>query len=163
MIEIQPGPTEDAGTESQGDAPKKQKGKSPDELRLRDLEKRSEAREDAEKMIIRWVKVSLSLVTTGAAANRALAYLEGSGSRLIDPFNLLRIVTIALAVVGVVAIWAACVQHWETLRRIERGEPPSKPRLSLGLAVGIAVAVLVVVAAAALVVVRRDGGPVAGF
>jgi putative membrane protein len=59
-------------------------------------------------------------------------------------------VGVALVVLGVVVNLAAAFNHWQTVRRLERGEPLRFRRLSLAAVVAIAVGMLGVVMAAYL-------------
>lgn len=132
----------------------REKGKSSVEKAAKESIKRSEARDDSEKMLLRWVRTSLTLITTGAAGNRTLQYLEDAEPGRIDPHSVLRWVTVALVILGIVAIWAACVEHGNALWRIERDLPPPRPSITLGLVVGLTVAILAVVALLAMLTFR---------
>jgi uncharacterized membrane protein YidH (DUF202 family) len=112
-----------------------------------------EGTQDADKMLIRWVKVSTTLVATGVGVDRALAYLSGTAP-LLDPAHVLRLTGQCLALLGIVALWIACYQHWQTVQRIRNDDPLPNFRFSLTLTVGACVSVLAVVVLISVVVAR---------
>jgi len=118
---------------------------------------------DGDKLLLRWLRSSLFLVTTGIAVERGLKYLEESRTGpSLDPYAVLRMVGLALVLIGLGALWVACVQHRQRLRAIRQGDPAPIPTFSLSLYVSVAVAILSVIAFLAAVLSFGSGRPLTG-
>ena len=112
---------------------------------------RAKTRLDYDKIILNWLKFSLTLVSTGIALERALQYLESANSAArLDPYSLLRFVGYGLAALGLGSLCIASKQHRDSLRAIDRGQPLPEPPFSLSLVVAVGVGVLVIVALASV-------------
>jgi uncharacterized membrane protein YidH (DUF202 family) len=109
--------------------------------------------QDAEKMLLRWVRASLALMGTGVGIDRALVLLSASAP-MLDPLYLLRLAGQLLTLVGMSALWVACYQHWQTVKRIRADEPLPTFKIPLALSVGVAVSVLGVIALMGIVAYR---------
>ena len=117
---------------------------------------------DGDKLILRWLRTSLFLVTSGIAVERGLTYFERSQTGpSLDPYAVLRLVGISLVLVGLASLWIACVQHRQRLRAIRQSDPPPIPTFSLSLWVSVAVALLAVVALVGVLASYVDGRPIA--
>ena len=115
---------------------------------------------DGDKLMLRWLRTGLILVTTGIAIERGLTYFEQSRTGpSLDPYAVLRTVSLGLVLIGLVALGVACIQHRQRLQAIRLGDPPPVASFSLSLWVSVAVAALGVVAFLAAVVSSGSGHP----
>jgi len=113
---------------------------------------------DGDKLLLRWLRTSLFLVTTGIGIERGLKYLEGGrAGPSLDPYAVLRLVGLGFVLIGLGALLVACVEHRERLRVIRQGDPPPVPDFALSLWVSVAVAILSVIAFIAAVVSFENG------
>ena len=157
MLEQKPDPVELGGMDAPGETITKRDKTSSEKAadrRRKEIDNRADARADSETKLLRWIKLSLTLASTGVGLISALKYLEGTGPGRLDPYSVLRVVGVALVILGVGAAWASCVEHWRTLQRIASGDPPPEPRLTLALVVGVTIAVLSVIALLAALTAR---------
>ena len=116
---------------------------------------------DGDKLLLRWLRTSLFLVTTGIAVERGLKYLEQSRTGpSLDPYAVLRLVGLSLVLVGLGALWIACVHHRRRLLAIRQGDPAPVPSFSLSLWVSVAVAILSAIAFLSALVSFGAGNPV---
>jgi uncharacterized membrane protein YidH (DUF202 family) len=158
MIESQPRPAEEDGRDSvavadRADDKKAAKAAKKEAKReAKSVERIFEGRQDADKIMIKWIRAAMSLVATGVAIERVVWHVQYSGLNRIDPYSVLRGVGIGLAVLGVAALGIACAQHQQTLKRLDLGEPPPLFRIPLSLVVGVVLAALSVAALAGVFV-----------
>jgi putative membrane protein len=110
----------------------------------------------AERTLLAWVRTGLALMGFGFVVARfglflrELAAVPGVPPRQHSGFSLM--VGTTLVVLGVVINLAAAVQHWRTVRRLERGQPLRFRPWSLGMAVAFLLSVLGLVMAVYLTV-----------
>lgn len=118
---------------------------------------------DGDKILLKWLRTSLFLVTTGITLERGLKYLEGGREGpSLDPYSVLRLVGLGFVLIGLGALLAACVQHRDRLDTIRDGSPPPVPTYPLSLWVSVAVAILSVIAFLAAVISFQSGRPPLG-
>lgn len=128
-----------------------------EEKREKAEEKRKKQRESADKELLGWIRMGLSLVTTGIGAERALTYVDRvSPMGRIDPMHLLRMLAVALMVLGLVAMVLACWRYWAVASSLRRGELAPEPRFSLSLIVAVGILTLFFLALVVVTGVRDD-------
>jgi uncharacterized membrane protein YidH (DUF202 family) len=127
---------------------------------VKDADRIAKLHLDGDKLILRWLRTSLFLVTTGIAIDRVLSHLAHSqAAPTVDPNSALRFVALSLVVVGLVSLWLACFNHWQRLQAVGRGEAPPVPRHSLSLWASVAVAILSLVAFVSVLASYGAGQP----
>lgn len=115
--------------------------------RQKDDEKRLKARQAGEKELLGWIRMSLSLVTTGLGFERGLTFLsELETTSRIDPGAVLRTLAILLMVLGLCALTLACWQHLRLVIAYQRGQELPQPRVSLSLVVALGILSLFLIA-----------------
>lgn len=128
-----------------------------EEKREKAEEKRKKQRESADKELLGWIRMGLSLVTTGIGAERALTYVDRvSPMGRIDPMHLLRVLALALTLLGLAAMVLACWRYWVVASSLRRSESVPDPRFSLSLIVAVGILTLFFVALAVVVGVRDE-------
>jgi uncharacterized membrane protein YidH (DUF202 family) len=102
---------------------------------------------DGDKLLLRWLRTSLVLVSCGIFIERGLAFLDANatGPRL-DPFFALRLVALGLVLVGLASLWFASHGNWRRILALDHGEAPPVGKYPLALIVSLAVAALCLVA-----------------
>jgi len=92
----------------------------------------------AERTLMAWIRTSLSMISFGFGIDRFFAYLKraevGTGVNRISEE---RILGLALITLGVLALLAAIVVHWRTLKDLESKKFKYRPGWSLGITVAI--------------------------
>lgn len=127
--------------------------------RERAEEKLRKQRESSEREILSWIRMGLTLATTGLGFDRAITYADRlSPSTRIDPLHLLRALALGLLLLGLFAMVAACLRHRRTLVSLRRGELAPEPRFSLGLVVAVGTLTIFILALVVVLAVR-DGDP----
>ena len=95
----------------------------------------------AERTLLAWVRTGLAMMGFGFVVARFGMFLrEIAAVQAVPPprqqgFSLW--VGVALVVVGVAVNLAAAVKHWQTIRRLEKGQPLRFHPLSLGAVVAL--------------------------
>jgi uncharacterized membrane protein YidH (DUF202 family) len=118
---------------------------------------------DGDNTLLRWLRTSLFLVTTGIGVERGLQYLEQTrAGPSLDPYAVLRMVALGLVLLGIGSLWLACVDHLRELRAIRHGDSPPLPSFSLSLWVSGAVAIMSVIAFLAILASYVSGQPLIG-
>ena len=113
----------------------------------KDEEKRQKAVAAADKELLSWTRLSMSLATTGIAAERGLAYVESfETGRRLDPSNILHTLALCLVGLGVGSLLMACLQAVRVRTAFRRGEPLPEPLISLPLVVAVGVICIFLVA-----------------
>ena len=85
-----------------------------------------------DRTLIAWIRTSLSLIGFGFGVGRALEYLEKLG-RVADPFYTAQIFGGGFILIGVLALFAAVLQHVRIERRLQKRGYPRVERFPLGL------------------------------
>ena len=67
-----------------------------------------------ERTLMAWIRTSLSLIAFGFGIERAFHYLESLG-RYVDPYHVARVFGGSFIVLGVLALFAAVIQHLRML------------------------------------------------
>ena len=102
-----------------------------------------------DRTLIAWIRTSLSLIGFGFGVGRAIEYLEKLG-RVADPFFTAKIFGGGFIFLGVLALFAAILQHARIEKRLQkRGYPRIEP-WPLGLLTAI---LLLLIGLYALIVV----------
>jgi uncharacterized membrane protein YidH (DUF202 family) len=159
---------ENAGAPSQ---PARENGANVDRTKedRKEDEKRQKAVAAADKELLSWTRLSMSLSTSGIAAERGLAYIETlDNSRRIDPTNILHTLAICLVGLGIGSLVAACLQTWRVRRAFRRGAALPEPLIPLSLIVAVGVICIFVVALLTIVSFREvlkstAGAPTSGW
>ena len=100
----------------------------------------------AERTLLAWVRTGLAMMGFGFVVARfglflrELASVEGTQSPSTLGVSLW--VGTTLVLLGVVANVFAAAKHWQTVRRLQRGQPIPTSPLSLGLIVALFLALL---------------------
>lgn len=100
----------------------------------------------AERTLLAWVRTGLAMMGFGFVVARFGMFLrEIAAVQAVPPprqqgFSLW--VGVALVVVGVAVNLAAAVKHWQTIRRLEKGQPLRFHPLSLGAVVALLMGLL---------------------
>jgi putative membrane protein len=96
------------------------------ELKLNDLLAIDRTRLAAERSLMAWVRTSLSMITFGFTIYKFLQFIrQQSGVPLPRP-QAPRNLGLALIGIGTFALIAACIQHWNYVRKLSAIQP-SKP------------------------------------
>ena len=99
---------------------------------------RERSRAAAERTLMAWIRTSLSMISFGFGIDRFFTYLKQTDTTpAINTLSEERILGFSLITLGIFALIAASVTHWQTLRRIDRQEYRYTPTWSLGLVVAI--------------------------
>jgi putative membrane protein len=116
---------------------------------------------DGDKLMLRWLRTGLGLVTTGIAIERGLKALQDARvSPSLDPYSVLRMVGLGLVLIGIGALCVASAQHYRRLQAIRQGDPAPVLNFSLSLWVSLAVAFLSIIAFISALVSFSSGSPV---
>ncbi len=100
----------------------------------------------AERTLLAWVRTGLAMMGFGFVVARfglflrELASVEGTPSP--SKLGVSLWVGTTLVLLGVVANLFAAVKHWQTVRRLQRGQPIPMSPLSVGLIVALFLALL---------------------
>jgi uncharacterized membrane protein YidH (DUF202 family) len=92
----------------------------------------------AERTLMAWIRTALSMISFGFGIDRFFKYLDKTSAP--SPFTQLseeRLVGLSLMVLGVFALGAALVIHWQTLKQVDRKDYKYIPGGSLGVTVAI--------------------------
>jgi uncharacterized membrane protein YidH (DUF202 family) len=92
----------------------------------------------AERTLMAWIRTSLSMISFGFGIDRFFAYLKRAevGTK-VNRISEERILGLALITLGVLALLAAIVVHWRTLKDLESDRFKYRPGWSLGITVAI--------------------------
>ena len=83
---------------------------------------RERSREAARRTLMAWVRTSLTLIGFGFGFGKFHAYLQTAGLReKIDPIHSTLIFALSFIAIAVLGLFAAILQHWRVLRRLEGG------------------------------------------
>lgn len=100
----------------------------------------------AERTLLAWVRTGLAMMGFGFVVARFGLFLrEIAIAQAVPPptpHSLSLGVGVALVVLGVVVNVLAALQHWHTIRRLDRGEPLRFQAVSLGTIVAIVVGLI---------------------
>jgi putative membrane protein len=108
----------------------------------------------AERTLLAWVRTGLAMMGFGFVVARfglflhEIAALEAVPSPRHQGFSLR--VGVALVLLGVAVNVCAAVRHWQTVRRLDRGQPIRFHPLSLGVMVALTMGLLGLLMAAYL-------------
>ena len=123
----------------------------------RDRENRAKARGISEHELLNWTRMAMALTSTGIAANRALALVEGTETRFrIDPLNLLKFLALALVVLGLGILCIACIQHVRLLLALKRNQPPPVPVVPISLVAAVGIIAIFLTALVTVLTSRDD-------
>jgi len=103
-----------------------------------------------ERMLISWVRTSLSLISFGFTIYKFFQYLVDSKGAQAELQRGPRNLGISLVAVGTLVLLAATFQYWKMQRRLRR-ETGAKLPLSLGLVTALSVSAIGLVALAELI------------
>jgi BASS family bile acid:Na+ symporter len=99
---------------------------------------RERTRAAQERTLMAWIRTSLSMISFGFGIDRFFKYLDktetGSG---VNTLTEERILGLSLMSLGIFALAASLVTHWQTLRNIDKKEYKYIPQWSQGFTVGI--------------------------
>ena len=108
----------------------------------------------ADRTLMAWMRTALSMIVSGFAIGRVFAQWtqEGSFQGRID-FHDVVVIGLGLVLTGTLLLFAATVQHWMYLGKVEREIGEHVPRWSLAM-YGAVLLQLLGVAAIAFIVMR---------
>ncbi len=100
----------------------------------------------AERTLLAWVRTALAMMGFGFVVARFGLFLrELADVRGVPPQQPLRVslwVGTAMVLLGVTVSIGASIKHWQTVRRLQRGQPIAMRPLSLALIVALLLALL---------------------
>jgi putative membrane protein len=100
----------------------------------------------AERTLLAWIRTGLAMMGFGFVVARFGLFLREveamQGSPAPQRLAVSLWVGTTLVVLGVAANFLAAIQHWLSIRRLNRGQPLRFRSLSLGIAVALMLAVL---------------------
>lgn len=108
----------------------------------------------AERTLLAWVRTGLAMMGFGFVVARfglflrEIASVQGMSAPRQQGFSMW--VGVALVAVGVSVNLCAAVKHWQTIRRLEKGQPLRFHSMSLGIVVAVLIGFLGMVMAAYL-------------
>ena len=102
---------------------------------------RERTREAADRTLMAWIRTSLSLIGFGFGIGKVNDYIEVTGHQ-VDSIGSLKIFGIGFITLGVVALFAAVIQHVRLLRRLENSDFVYKGPWPIGLATAILLLVI---------------------
>ncbi len=86
----------------------------------------------ADRTLMAWTRTSLSMISFGFTVYKFMQYMQEEGTAVIKshrgPLNF----GMSLIALGVISLLIACLQHWQTLKRIA---PEGKSHFSLAFIV----------------------------
>ncbi|UCG11700.1 MAG: DUF202 domain-containing protein [Deltaproteobacteria bacterium] len=82
---------------------------------------RERSREAADRTLMAWIRTSLALIGFGFGVGKVYYYLGAvNPGQALDPIHSARVFGGAFVALGTFGLLAAALQHWQTLKRIQR-------------------------------------------
>ncbi len=86
----------------------------------------------ADRTLMAWTRTSLSMISFGFTVYKFMQYMQEEGNAIIKSHRGPRNFGLVLITLGIISLLIACLQHWQTQKRIY---PGGKPHFGLALIV----------------------------
>jgi putative membrane protein len=97
---------------------------------------RERNRAAADRTLMAWIRTALAMIGFGFGVGKLYDALEKANpERVTDPLHSAQIVGEALIALGVLGLFAAVIQHWQALKKIEDEQYIYRPSRALALIV----------------------------
>jgi putative membrane protein len=99
---------------------------------------RERNRAAADRTLMAWIRTALAMIGFGFGVGKLYDALEkGNPEKVTDPLHSAQIVGEALIALGVLGLFAAVIQHWQTLKKIEDEQYVYSPSRALPMIVAL--------------------------